>query len=211
MAKHLVKCAECGASFDLNAERGVRWKRANRYAHQICYPQGEPVLMDSEIKAKRIAEVEANAQTKIVEAPAGPPPVSKIEKKKPDSEDDVYYRKLIDYINLLFDKKVNWGIVGKQLKTYREEYGYSYNGMLKCLKYAYEIKLNSIDKAFGVGIIPICYKDAYNYYYSIWEAQQRYINKPINKPKDVVITITSPDNQKKKRKNSNFSFLDEED
>lgn len=42
MAKHVVKCAICGQSFDLNSIQGVR-HGARRYAHQTCYPQGEIV------------------------------------------------------------------------------------------------------------------------------------------------------------------------
>ena len=44
--------------------------------------------------------------------------------------------------------------------------------MLKTLIYWYEIKGNSTEKANGgIGIIPYVYKDASEYYYSIYLAQ----------------------------------------
>ena len=45
MAKHIVKCAICGESFDLNSIQGVK-HGARRYAHQTCYQEGELVPME---------------------------------------------------------------------------------------------------------------------------------------------------------------------
>ncbi len=46
--------------------------------------------------------------------------------------------------------------------------------MLKSLKWWYEVKGNSKDSSNGrIGIIPYIYKDAYNYYYNLYLAQQR--------------------------------------
>ena len=61
----------------------------------------------------------------------------------------------------------------KQIEKYRVEYQYSYTGMLRSLKYWYEIKKIPFDKTKGVGIIPYIYQDAYNYYYTIWLANQK--------------------------------------
>jgi hypothetical protein len=58
-----------------------------------------------------------------------------------------------------------------QIKNYLTNYNYTYSGILKALKYFYEIKGNSTEKANeGIGIVPYCYQDAYNYYFSIWVA-----------------------------------------
>lgn len=84
--------------------------------------------------------------------------------------------------------------------------------MLKCLKYAYEIKNEDISKAKGVGVIPIYWQEAYYYYYSIWEAQQHIKNINLKEyiPKEEKIIIPRPMIKIKKKKNL-FKFLDEEE
>ena len=81
--------------------------------------------------------------------------------------------KLKDYINKLFGSSINWPLVTKQIKTFKEENGYTYSGMLKSLVYFYEVKGNHIENSKGIGIIPFAYKDAYNYYYSLFLAQSQ--------------------------------------
>lgn len=170
MAKHIVKCAVCGQSFDTNAIQATKYS-ARRYAHQSCFPSGELVPMET------------------------------------PEEDGV--KELKEYIDKLFNGNVNWALINKQIKNYKTEMNYSYSGMLKSLIYAYEIKKNDITKAKGVGIIPYTYKDAFNYYYSLWEANQKNENKTIEPPVDKVIKILIPERQTKERKL--FTFLDEEE
>lgn len=45
MAKKICKCAICGIEFDRNSIQAVK-HGARRYAHQSCYPEGEPVPME---------------------------------------------------------------------------------------------------------------------------------------------------------------------
>ena len=78
--------------------------------------------------------------------------------------------------------------------------------------YHYEINGGEIEKANGaIGIVPYTYQKAYNYYYAIWEAQQKNKDKEINQfvPKVKEIIIPIPERKIKKR--NLFSFLDEED
>ena len=83
--------------------------------------------------------------------------------------------------------------------------------MLKALKYFYEIKHNDISKSNnGIGIIPYIYQDAYNYYFSLWQAQQKNkvdINKYI--PQEIEVVIPSP--KRKITKKKIFSFLDKDE
>lgn len=83
--------------------------------------------------------------------------------------------------------------------------------MLKALKYFYEIKHNDVSKANGgIGILPYCYQDAYNYYFSLWQAQQRNqvnMNYYIPKEIEVIIPIPKPRNTRKKI----FTFLDRDE
>jgi hypothetical protein len=63
--------------------------------------------------------------------------------------------------------------------------------MLRSLKWFYEVRGQSTDKANGgIGIIPFIYKDAYNYYYNIFLAQQK--NKGIEDFKVITQEVTIP-------------------
>ena len=133
------------------------------------------------------------------------------EKNKTQEEKDK--EALEKYIMKLLNESYINARVRKQINQYREEYNYTYSGMLKALIYFFEVKKNSIEKANGgIGIVPYIYKDAYNYYYAIWEAQQKNEAKLIAQPKvnsdTWEITIPTPKRNIKKR--NLFSFLDEE-
>lgn len=103
--------------------------------------------------------------------------------------------KLIEYIQNLLGKDYNAARVNKQIKDFKEEYGYSYSGMLKSLVYFYEVKGNSKEKANGgIGIVPFIYNDAYNYYLNLYLANQQNINKDVKSYTSKVkeITIKAP-------------------
>lgn len=97
--------------------------------------------------------------------------------------------KLNNYIINLLGKDYNAARVKKQIKDFKEQ-GMSYSGMLKSLIYFYEVKGNSKEKANGgIGIVPFVYKDAYNYYYDLFMAQQRNENKKplIERVREIII------------------------
>ena len=98
-----------------------------------------------------------------------------------------------------------------QLSNFEKTYNFSYSGMLKALKYWYEVKKNPVNTNYGMGIIPRIYKQAYDYYYSLWLADEQNKKKDLNEyvPKDIVITIAPPQRDVPKRKL--FTFLDEEE
>ena len=125
-----------------------------------------------------------------------PPPK---EKKKDVEEENLI--KLKEYINKLFDNSVNWPLVMKQIKTFKEENNYTYSGMLKSLIYFYEVKGNHVENSKGIGIIPYAYKDAYNYYYSLFVAQSQNEKVDFKKITSKVreITIKPPCIKKKVR------------
>ena len=108
-----------------------------------------------------------------------------------------------------FDLKLN-----TQVKTFKEQYNYTYSGMYKALKYFYEIKGNDIKKANGgIGIIPYIYKQAQDYFLALWEAQQKNESKieviQSYVPQVKEIRIKRP--QLKPRRKDLFTFLDEEE
>lgn len=119
---------------------------------------------------------------------------------------------LEEYIKQLFKTDYVNPLIQKQIKKYAEEYNFTYSGMLKALQYFYEIKGGSLEKAHGgIGIIPYVYKDAYNYHYKLWLAQQHneQIGIEVYEPpkiKEIVIPRPRP----KLKKRQLFTFLDEE-
>ena len=73
-------------------------------------------------------------------------------------------RKVTDLIkSLYYPKEPDWGIIGSQLKRYKDE-GKTYIGMYYTLTYFFVIKGNDIHRSAGVGIIPYAYDKARAYY-----------------------------------------------
>ena len=84
--------------------------------------------------------------------------------------------------------------------------------MLKALTYFYEVKGNDIQKANGgIGIIPYCYNQAFEYYYNIFLSNQQNKQKDINMYIPKVVEIHIPVPQKRIKKKKIFTFLDEEE
>lgn len=116
---------------------------------------------------------------------------------------------LFDYINELFKENANYAKINRCLNKYTTQLNYSYSGILKALKYWYEVKGNSIEKANGsIQIVEYIYKDAYDYYYSIWLANQNNETKVVEN-KEETVNIALPKRRTWKRKC--FSFLDKEE
>ena len=97
-----------------------------------------------------------------------------------DSQDDEDLKKekeksdFFDYLKELYGSDYNFVAVSKQAENYIKQYGFTYSGMLKSLKWFYEVKHNDKESANGkIGIIPYIYEDAKKYYYNLYLAQQR--------------------------------------
>jgi hypothetical protein len=128
--------------------------------------------------------------------------------EKPAEDSDLI--KLKDYINQKYGDKANYALINKQIKTYTTENNYSLSGILKSLVYFYDIKHNSVEQSNGgIGIVPFCYQAAYDYYYSLFIAQNQNDNKDIKEVTSKVreITIPLPKIVKEKRL---FKILNEE-
>lgn len=137
--------------------------------------------------------------------------VEKNQKEKSQEEQDL--EKLEQYIMKLFDEPYINARIKKQIKDYKAMYNYTYSGMLKSLIWFYEIKGNSIEKANGgIGIIPFIYKDALQYYYSLYLAKLSNENKNIEeyKPKIKYIEITPPSAIRKMKRLFNLDSKEEE-
>ena len=118
---------------------------------------------------------------------------------------------LEEYIIQLFNLKHMDGRITLQIKKFIQDYNYTYSGILRTLKYFYEVKKNDLSKSNnGIGIVPWVYQEAYNYYYNQWLLKQKNVDKNIEEysPHYIDIVIKEPMRQPKKRKI--FTFLDEE-
>ena len=83
--------------------------------------------------------------------------------------------------------------IHKQAEKYIEQYNFTYSGMLKSLKWFYDVKQHSKESSNGrIGIIPYIYEDAKKYYYNLYLAQQR--NKEVEGYRVITkeIVIASP-------------------
>ena len=115
----------------------------------------------------------------------------KVEASIPQDEKD--YNNLEIYIKKLFNIKTINAKTKKQIRDFREEYGYSYSGMLKTLYWWYEIQDHTTELAKnGIGIIPYIYEDAEKYYYTLYLAKIVNDNIGEYKPKIEEVEIASP-------------------
>jgi hypothetical protein len=216
---HYVKCYFCGASFDRDKEEYCLIS-SRRYAHASC------TLREAE-KDSKYKNLEVIDPTDNIVCAYCKKPMSKKDsdcvmignnkyvhaacKELEEKREKTDQEKLEDYIKKLYKTEYVNPRIRKQIKQYVEEYNYTYSGIQKALFYFYEIKNGDLAKAHdSIGIVPYVYKDAYNYHYNLWLAQQQNQNIDINayipKVKEIVIPI--PERKVKKRKL--FTFLDEE-
>lgn len=128
------------------------------------------------------------------------------------NKEDLDKMKLEQYINKLFHTDYVDPRIQKQIKNYIKEYNFTYSGILKSLVYFYEVKQNPVEKSNdGIGIVPWVYKQAFNYYYAIWLAQQKNTDKTVENyiPKETEIVIPRP--KPKPYRKHLFSFLDDKE
>ena len=123
-------------------------------------------------------------------------------------------KELEEYICKLFNIDYVNARIQKQIKDMISQYHFTYSGIHGTLKYWYEVKQNSLEKANGgIGIVPYVYEAASQYYETIFYAQQ--LNKDIDKSAFVtnerIITIHSPNVKRSKIKEIDLSFLERED
>lgn len=101
-----------------------------------------------------------------------------------------------EYTKKLFGTDYNYIVTKKLAERYIKENKYTYNGMLKTLKWYYEKEGNSLEKSNGtIGIIPYKYKEAANYYYTLYKAQLVNQTKDMSeysKIQERVVKIPSP-------------------
>ena len=217
-----VTCKYCNKKFDRDKESFVQIPlgKTFRYGHSKCYLEAF-----NSGKEKNCYEIwDPNNSTtcfwchqaiypnqpEVIEMPQlkGRYVHKKCNSVRPQDDKDEMMLYLIKLYNLKDDYILPKFML--QLSDFEKQYHFTYSGMLKALKYWYEIKRNPVNKNYGLGIIPRIYEQAKMYYYNLWLAQEQNKQKNLNDyiPKDIIITIPSPQKQIEKRKL--FSFLEED-
>jgi hypothetical protein len=218
-----VTCKYCGKKFDRDKEAYIQIPHGTvfRYGHADCYLKA--VNDKKETKYYDIWDPKTSttcfwchkaiysSQSDIIEMPQlkGRYAHKKCAEEHPADDKE----RLTLYLIKLFKLKDDYILPKymKQLSQYEKEYHYTYSGMLKALKYWYEVGKHPVDLDRGVGIIPYIYKNAYDYYLALFLSEQENSKKNLNDyiPKDIVVEIKAPQRQIEKRKL--FTFLDEEE
>ena len=223
MSMATVTCKYCGKKFDRNKESYIQIPlgKTFRYGHGDCYL--EAVNAKKEQNVYEIWDPKTSTtcfwcHQSIYpnQADVMPMPQLKdryVHKKCNETHPQDDKDELMLYIIKLYGIKDDYMLPRfmLQLTDFEKQYNFTYSGMLKALKYWYEVKKHPVNKNYGLGIIPRIYKQAYDYYYALWLAQEQNKQKNLDDyiPKDIVVVIKSPQRQVEKRKL--FTFLDEEE
>lgn len=199
---HIVICKCCNEKFDRDTEPFVQVS-ARRYAHAKCVADKTLPVIDP--KNMVICKY-CNKTLDISEAVkittgcfAHPSCVTNLS----DSE-------LLDqYIMQIFEVDYVPPGIKKQINQFVKENRFTHSGILKSLKYFFEVKKQPLNKhVHTIGIVPYVYQQAYQHYYTIWLANQVNQTKTIKQPEMKEITIQRP--TRTRRGTKNFSFLEEE-
>lgn len=223
---HNVKCPYCGTNFDRDKEAFAQIGK-RRYSHASCIlreAQKNPKLPEFTIidpldfvtciYCKKTFNKNEESFKLFSNGKYAHQSCFDIDQTRELTDQE----KLERYIMKLFDSDYVYAKIKNQIKDYVTNHGFSYSGIHKALIYYYEVKGNKFDKGKaqgGIGIVPYVYQHAFNYYYAIWEAQQKqeYIRDASSLedyiPKVIEVHVPVPKRQIKKRKL--FSFLDEEE
>lgn len=118
--------------------------------------------------------------------------------KKLQEEITQEYNDLYDYIVELWGRELD-GQMFKQIKRYKEQLDYTYNGIRLTLKYYYRILGNEVNPNHGIGIVPYYYRKASNHYNKIWDAQDYNAEVKLDGKKRFVIPKVKPSNKEKKK------------
>jgi len=136
------------------------------------------------------------------------------EREAAKTKEEKDFDMLLEYCSQLFGRLFDYPRTMRLAKSYHEKNNFSYSGMIRTMQYVYEIKKEPIEKGNGsIGIVPYAYEQAYNYWYSIWLANQNNKPKVLEKYEPIthVITIPLPQRQPMRKKRKAFTFLDEEE
>ena len=111
------------------------------------------------------------------------------------AKEEIDRRNLEEYIKKLFGIPQLDIRIHKQISGMMAKFNFSYSGILKTLIYFYDVQGNTTEKSNGgIGIVPYVYKDAFNYYKNLHDAQKRNEEKVISDYVSTgrIVSIQSP-------------------
>lgn len=221
-----VKCIYCGNTFDRDKEPFIKVPQGTRfrYGEASCYLKQKEINPNLEnfeifhpenfvkcIYCKQLFDKRTTPYQEITPGKFAHESCVNKESSREKSDEEL----LKDYIKDMFETSYVPPAIQRQIKNYTDEngdYKFTYSGILKTLKFFYEIRGNVVNKNMvTIGIVPWVYKQAHDYYYMVWLAEEKNKNKQINTliPLETkIIKIPVPTVKIKKKKP--FSFLDEE-
>jgi len=111
------------------------------------------------------------------------------------TQDEKDYEELVAYVKQKFGYTTVPAKISRQITDYKKAYNFTYSGMLKALKWWFDIKKNTLEGTNGgIGILPYIYNDARTYYYGLFVAQMVNENKDLEhyKTKVEIVEIAPP-------------------
>lgn len=188
---NIVKCKRCGEQIDKRVDEFL--KLSNGYAHKACE---EKFQIKKNTVICRVCHCGINKLTdKFIKRADGYVHESCVSKNDKDKAE------LYNYICELFHLKTPGPVNYKLISKFHDENGYSYKSMYYALKYHFEIKKGSIEKAQErVGIIPYIYDEAKKYYNNLSVTINQLsdvVEKQLNQKEEVIIIKKAPKRKKK--------------
>lgn len=117
------------------------------------------------------------------------------EKLQKESEE---YKKLVEIICEYYQIQCCTGLMFKQIKEYKTQFEYTYNGMIYTLWYIKEIEKKSFSEIkFGVAYIKYYYEKAKDYYEQQSKISQSVTEKPIENIKTVTLKPSTQNDKQK--------------
>lgn len=117
---------------------------------------------------------------------------------KPSAENLKKMKEIIDkdkffqLVKEIYGKDYNYMMINKQAENYIQEYGYSWSGMRASLLWFYNVQEGSVEEGNGgIGIIPYVYDKAKEYYYNLYQTQEKNMKIELRQPV-VQFQISSP-------------------
>ena len=108
----------------------------------------------------------------------------KREEEKAKHKND--WEELFEYICELYNIKTLTGMMFKQIKEFRDTYGYTNKGIFLTLKYYYEVLENEVKEDTGLGIVVYYYEKAKQHFIEIRDVKRHVEDFEVNEQIKIV-------------------------
>lgn len=109
------------------------------------------------------------------------------------TQEEKDYEALCNYIKQKFAIQTISAKITRQITDYKKQYNFTYSGMLKALKWWFDVQGHTLEGTNGgIGILPYIYNDAKTYYYGLYMAQLVNEDKDLEHYKTRVEVVEIP-------------------